>query len=348
MKITKVRVGIQKVNCRLEPRFLEPSLCTDKLLKKIGGKISRKLTPEEKDSKFVREETTASLELAKSITISTEVLVEKYNPKMPNYILLGNNWFYGQKYDDELQIYIPEIVTNTEDTWQTWSDQNQKEVIPVNKRNIYDFYKSLPGKSKHSLSRRSNISATSDSEKYNPKMPNYILLGNNWFYGQKYDDELQIYIPEIVTNTEDTWQTWSDQNQKEVIPVNKRNIYDFYKSLPGKSKHSLSRRSNISATSDSGTSDLDTSSNSDTSDSSTLSSSRIEVIHTVRKHPIRKRKVKDNLFHYMNLLNPNKYEHTYNPGNNFVIVENKGSIVGVFDYTELYVYLEMYHPSLLA
>ena len=52
---------------------------------------------------------------------------------------------------------------------------------------------------------------------------------------------------------------------------------------------------------------------------------------------------------YMNLLNPNKYEHTYDPKNSFVIVKNirKDSIVGVFDYTELYVYLEMHHPNLL-
>ncbi|CAG8474656.1 8689_t:CDS:2 [Ambispora leptoticha] len=82
-------------------------MCTDKLLKKISGKISRKLTSEEKDSKFVREETTAPLGLAiisitftsnvinnnclsnyESITIPTKVLIEKYDPKMSNYILL--------------------------------------------------------------------------------------------------------------------------------------------------------------------------------------------------------------------------------------------------------------------
>ncbi|CAG8820454.1 4968_t:CDS:1, partial [Racocetra persica] len=109
----------------------------NKLLKKIGGIISRKLTPKEKDSKFVREETTAPLGLTiipptfisniknnahlsnkKSITIPTEVLIEKSNPKTPNYILLGNNWFYGRKYNnDELQTYIPEIVIDTEDAF---------------------------------------------------------------------------------------------------------------------------------------------------------------------------------------------------------------------------------------
>src|SRR5947209_15464677 len=118
VKIVEAKVGKQKVNCRLEPGFLGPSMCSDKLLKKIGGKISRKLTPEEKDSKFVREETTSPLGLAiipltftsniinnhrlsncqrqthsgyRSITIPTEVLVEKYDLQTPNYILLGNN-----------------------------------------------------------------------------------------------------------------------------------------------------------------------------------------------------------------------------------------------------------------
>ena len=60
-------------------------------------------------------------------------------------------------------------------------------------------------------------------------------------------------------------------------------------------------------------------------------------------------KFTDNPSQYINLLNPHKYEHTYDPKNSFVIVKNthKDSIVGVFDYTELYVYLEMYHPTLL-
>ncbi|CAJ0857201.1 10746_t:CDS:2, partial [Entrophospora sp. SA101] len=86
----------------------------------------------QKDSKFVREETTAPLGLAvipltftsnviknhrlsnyESITIPTEVLVEKYGPQMPNFILLGNNWFYGRN-NDGFQTYLPEIVTDAE------------------------------------------------------------------------------------------------------------------------------------------------------------------------------------------------------------------------------------------
>src|SRR6266487_1200872 len=196
MKITKARVGTQKVNCRLEPGFLGPSMCTDKLLKKIGGKISRKLTPGEKDSKFIREEATAPLRLAiipltftsnivnnrrlsnyESITIPTEVLVEKYNSKMPSYILLGNNWFYGRKYDnDELQTYLPEIVTDVENAWVRTTlrikdlsnasfaktKKKPRVIVSVDKRNIHDFYKSLPGGSKDSLLRRSNTSVTFD------------------------------------------------------------------------------------------------------------------------------------------------------------------------------------------
>ncbi|RHZ52871.1 hypothetical protein Glove_456g42 [Diversispora epigaea] len=148
------------------------SMCSDKLLKKIGGKISRKLTPEEKDSKFIKEETTTSLGLAiipltftfnvknnarlsnkKSITIQTEVLVEKYIPKLPNYILLGDKWFYDLSHANVKK--RPKIIES------------------VDKRDIHDFYKILPGKSKDesktqdsvsSLSHRSNISATFDSD----------------------------------------------------------------------------------------------------------------------------------------------------------------------------------------
>ncbi|CAJ0642863.1 1673_t:CDS:2 [Entrophospora sp. SA101] len=178
VKIVEAKVGKQKVNCRLEPGFLGPSMCSDKLLKKIGGKISRKLTPEEKDSKFVREETTSPLGLViipltftsniinnhrlsnyESITIPTEVLVEKYDHKTPNYILL-------------------EIVTDAKNAFvrttlriKNLSGKKGGRVIVsvnnINKRNIHNFYKSLPGKSKDSLYHRSNISATFDSDTSN-------------------------------------------------------------------------------------------------------------------------------------------------------------------------------------
>ena len=58
MKIAKAKVGSQKINCRLGPEFLGPSMCTDKLLKKIEGRIARKISSKNKDSKFFREMTT--------------------------------------------------------------------------------------------------------------------------------------------------------------------------------------------------------------------------------------------------------------------------------------------------
>src|SRR5205085_8746074 len=204
VKIVKAKVGEQKVNCRLEPGFLGLSMCSDKLLKKIGGKISRKLTPKEKDSKFVREETTAPLGLAiipitftsniinnhrlsnyESITILTEVLVEKYDHKTPNYILLGNNWFYGRsRINDKIQRYLPEIVTDAKNALVRTTlriknlsgKKGGRVIVSVNKRDIHDFYKLLPGKSKDesktrdsvsSLYHRSNISATFDSDTSN-------------------------------------------------------------------------------------------------------------------------------------------------------------------------------------
>ncbi|CAG8542806.1 1701_t:CDS:2 [Scutellospora calospora] len=143
-------------------------------LKKIDGKISRKLTLEEKDSKFIREKATAPLGLAvilliftsnikdnihlnnkKSIMILTEVLVDRYNSTLPNYILLSNNWFYGRKYDDdELQTYIPEI----------------RVIVSVNKRDIHDFYKILPEKSKDSST--SNLDTSSNSDTSNSDSSN--------------------------------------------------------------------------------------------------------------------------------------------------------------------------------
>ncbi|CAG8724137.1 24162_t:CDS:2 [Dentiscutata erythropus] len=93
------------------------------------------------------------------------------------------------------------------------------------------------------------------------------------------------------------------------------------------------------------------SSDSESTDSGRYKLQKDRVRNTKKKvvSPIRKHHVKDNkhrkrqhgIFEskkaYMDLLNPNKYEHMYNPKNSFVIVKNirKGSIVGVFDYSEL-------------
>ncbi|RHZ76345.1 hypothetical protein Glove_198g82 [Diversispora epigaea] len=171
IKIVKAKVRTQKVNCHLKPGFLGVSMCTDKLLKKIGGKISRKLTPEEKDSKFVREETTAPLGLAvipliftsnviknhrlsnyESITIPTEVLVEKYNPQTPNFILLVT---------DAENALVRTTLRIKDLSWKVGTAKAKRKPrvnVYVNKRSIHDFYKSLPEKSKDSLPRRLNTS----------------------------------------------------------------------------------------------------------------------------------------------------------------------------------------------
>ncbi|CAG8515826.1 7049_t:CDS:10 [Ambispora leptoticha] len=143
IKIIKAKVGMQKINCYLKPGFLRISIYTDKLLKKIDGKINRKLTPEEKDSKFIREEATIPLGL-----------------------------FYSQKYnDDDLQMYIPEIVTDTEDIWIRTilhiKDLNAKKggrvIVSINKKDIHDLYKLLSGKSKDSDTSNSNTSFNSNT-----------------------------------------------------------------------------------------------------------------------------------------------------------------------------------------
>ncbi|CAG8441001.1 7660_t:CDS:2 [Ambispora leptoticha] len=100
---------------------------TDKLLNKIDSKISKKLTSEEKDSKFIREETTAPLGLA----------------------------------------IIPIIFTSNDLSWKVDTTKAKKKPrvnISVNKRDIHDFYKILSGRSKDSLSYRLNISISSDSD----------------------------------------------------------------------------------------------------------------------------------------------------------------------------------------
>jgi len=180
MKIAKAKFRDQKVNCCLEPGFLGPTICSDKILKHIGGKITRRISSEDKDSRFFREMTThpigwtvipltftSSVECSRFskqytfITIPTQVLIVKHHPEFPNHIMLGFDWFTGRKYDDEeLQIYRAEIVTDAEDGWvrTTLRIKNLAErkgksiVVPV-----YEF-----DRSEASLL-RNNQSGSSDS-----------------------------------------------------------------------------------------------------------------------------------------------------------------------------------------
>jgi hypothetical protein len=41
-KIAKARVGNQKINCNLVQGFQGQSMCTDKILKQVGGKLLNK------------------------------------------------------------------------------------------------------------------------------------------------------------------------------------------------------------------------------------------------------------------------------------------------------------------
>ncbi|RIB02731.1 hypothetical protein C2G38_2227026 [Gigaspora rosea] len=107
-------------------------MCSDKLLKKIGSKISRKLTPKKKNSKFIREETIAPLGLAIILLIFTSNIKN-------NAILYNNN---------KLQTYIPEIVIDTEDAFVRTT------------LHIKDLNGSGVSKAE---SQESNISTTSDS-----------------------------------------------------------------------------------------------------------------------------------------------------------------------------------------
>ena len=174
MKIAKAKFRDQEVNCCLEPGFLGPSICSDKILKHVGGKITRRISSEDKDSRFFREMTThpigwtvipltftSSVECSRfskqytSITIPTQVLIVKHQPEFPNHIMLGFDWFTGRKYDDEeLQTYRAEIVTDAEDGWvrTTLRIKNLAErkgksiVVPV-----YKFDRSKKNKVKYSI-----------------------------------------------------------------------------------------------------------------------------------------------------------------------------------------------------
>jgi hypothetical protein len=134
VKTVEAKVGKEKVYCNLQPGFRGPSIYTDKILKSIGRKISRQISIKDRNSKFFREmgahplgwvvvpltfTTNIKFESqpnnkTKPITILAEVLIVKHNSASHNYILLGNDWFYGQNNDGD-QVYLAEIVTDAKD-----------------------------------------------------------------------------------------------------------------------------------------------------------------------------------------------------------------------------------------
>jgi hypothetical protein len=121
VKTVEAKVGKEKVYCNLQPGFGGPSMCTVKILKSIGRKIFRQINTKDRNSKFFREMGAHPLGWAvvpltfttnikfesrpnnktKSITILTKVLIVKHNSAFPDYILLGNDWFYGRNNDGD-------------------------------------------------------------------------------------------------------------------------------------------------------------------------------------------------------------------------------------------------------
>nr|CAG8655857.1 9457_t:CDS:2 [Entrophospora candida] len=116
-------VGIKKVNCRLGPGW-EFSMCSDKTINRLGFKIDRPISSEDREMKFFREMTTTPIGWSKVsldfkldkkhkpiIITNTEILVVKHHHNMDDEILLGSPWFMGRSLDDEeLQIYTARIV----------------------------------------------------------------------------------------------------------------------------------------------------------------------------------------------------------------------------------------------
>ena len=115
-------VGNKKVNCELRLGW-EFSMCSDKTINRLGFKIDRPISSEDREMKFFREMSTipvgwSKLSLAfksekkhKSIITNTEVLVVKHHINMDDSIILGSPWFMGRslKHED-IQIYKARIV----------------------------------------------------------------------------------------------------------------------------------------------------------------------------------------------------------------------------------------------
>ena len=77
VKTVKAKVGNNKVYCVLEPGLRGPSMCSDKMLKSIGRKISRQISAKDRNSKFFREMVGHPLEWAVvPLTFTTNIKFE--------------------------------------------------------------------------------------------------------------------------------------------------------------------------------------------------------------------------------------------------------------------------------
>jgi hypothetical protein len=115
----------------------------------------------------------------KPITIPTKVLIVKHNTAFSDYILLGNDWFYGQNNDRD-QMYLAEIVTDAEDVWVR-TMLCIKDLIRGEKRAViqveraYDFWDSESFASIES----SDLSSDDSSNKYTAS---FVKLPHKWCY----------------------------------------------------------------------------------------------------------------------------------------------------------------------
>ncbi|CAG8603339.1 6297_t:CDS:2 [Paraglomus brasilianum] len=107
MKIAKAKFRDQEVNCCLEPGFLGPAMCSDKILKHIGGKITRRISSEDKDSRFFREMTTHPIGWnVIPLTFTSSVECSRFSKQYTSITI-----------PTQLQTYRAEIVTDAEDGW---------------------------------------------------------------------------------------------------------------------------------------------------------------------------------------------------------------------------------------
>ncbi len=130
--IVKVKIGKNVLDCAISLNYTGPPLCNDTVLKEYNGKITRIISSVDKlNYKEFEDQAigwtilplvfTSNVDINrlkskdKSITIMTEVLVERDHHISTQHILLGLDWFTGRKCQhSELQNYRPVFVTEAE------------------------------------------------------------------------------------------------------------------------------------------------------------------------------------------------------------------------------------------
>jgi hypothetical protein len=104
------------------------------------------------------------------------VLIVKHNSTSHNYILLGNDWFYGRNNDGD-QVYLAEIVADAEDVWVR-TTLRIKDLVGGEKRAVmreraYNFWDSESSASAESF-------ASADSS--NEYSVNFVKCSHKQYY----------------------------------------------------------------------------------------------------------------------------------------------------------------------